>query len=110
MILTLELTPMEEAMLATAAEKQGVPPTELAKQFVVKNLLQSEPTNGRIPDTASVNMTEEDRVAVIDAIVGKYAHLPGTGTDDLHRERQKDKEREENINTRPRTWVWEGLK
>jgi hypothetical protein len=99
MTISLELTPTEEAMLTNAAEMQGIPIAQLAKQLVIISLPAFATMSANAANPPSSNVRHQDRIAAIDSVVGKYAHLPGVGAEELHRERQKDKERDERLAT-----------
>ncbi len=85
MTLMIDLSPVEETWLETAAHQTGLTPNML-----VRKLLRE-----RLPSLIRpVSISEEARVAAIWAAVGSMAHV-GVGVEDLHRERQSDKQKEE---------------
>jgi hypothetical protein len=66
MILTIELTPHEEARLIAAAQQEGMQPAELARKLLTDHLLQetskTDPTLARFVQWKSedAQMTPED--------------------------------------------------
>ena len=93
MTLTLELSPALEARLKALARTRGVDPVEIATELLADHLpvAPAEPLQNGTTATLERDL---DRVARVQSIRGKYAHL-GVRVEDLHRERQAEKEREE---------------
>jgi len=85
MVLTIDLSPTEQARLTEAARQRGLEPAALARQLVTEHL----PSDG--------DSREQARIAAIHAARGSMAYV-GVTVDDLHRERQADKEEEERDN------------
>ena len=91
MTLQIELTQEQEARLTAAARREGLPPEELARKLLSDQLPNPTAIHG---DAPRLRLREDDRIARVHGIRGKYAHV-GATTEELHRERQADKEREE---------------
>ncbi len=85
MTISVDLSPTEEAWLATAAQQTGLTPDTLAAKLLRERLPSLVPPQ---------NTSEEAQIAAIWAAVGSMAHV-GVGVEDLHRERQSDKQKEE---------------
>lgn len=101
-MLTIDLTPTEEAQLAEAARQKGVAPAEFARQLLREHLPPSQQQNGAhaVEPSQSITTSERDPelVARVKNARGKFAHQGGElATELLHRERQADKQKEEEM-------------
>ncbi len=82
MTLTIEVAPEKEAILRAKAARRGLPLNDYVREVVEHDADQEA------PDEAEVA-----RLATIDSLKGKYAHL-GITSADIRAERQRDLERE----------------
>jgi hypothetical protein len=101
-MLTIDLTPAEEAQLAEAARQRGVAPAEFARQLLREHLPPYQKQNGAHavgpPQNVTVQERDPELVARVKSIRGKFAHQgEELATELLHRERQADKQKEEEM-------------
>ena len=92
MILSVELSPSEEARLREAARRKQIEPGELVRSLLSDHL---PPANGiQEPNCGTRLERNSEHVARVKRLRGSLAHL-SVGTEDLHQERQREKSKEE---------------
>jgi hypothetical protein len=80
--LMIDVPPELESQLQEEAAKKGLPVSDF-----VRAVLESQITPGAIP--ARQPVTAEERAARVDAVVGKYGHIPGSVDEFLERKQEE---------------------
>ncbi len=87
MTVTLELKPGVEAVAKAEAQARGVAVENYLQAFLEQTL--------PVPPQQGLDAVRQQRIAILERLHGKYAGLPGGGSEEFAAQKEEEKAREE---------------